>query len=109
VSICSDSWAASEALQVARTMSPLVQQFQKALNDISTRHTVGLYLVLGHSGVRGNEIANKLARDVSVPKFVGPEPSLGVSRQNIRREIKHWMDNQHLARWRDLGSTQRQA
>jgi hypothetical protein len=40
--------------------------------------------------------------------FVGPEPSLGVSRQNIRRKIKRWMDNQHLARWRGLGSIQRQ-
>ena len=39
----------------------------------------------GHSGVRGNEITDKLAREVSVQKFVGPEPSLGVFRQNIRR------------------------
>lgn len=28
-------------------------------------------------GVRGNEIAVKLARDGSVRKFVGPQPSLG--------------------------------
>jgi hypothetical protein len=41
--------------------------------------------------------------------LVGPEPSLGVSRQNIRRKIKWWMDNQHLARWQDFGSSQRQA
>ena len=32
---------------------------------------------------------------------------MGVSRQNIRRKIKRWMDNQHLARWQSLGSTQR--
>jgi hypothetical protein len=32
----------------------------------------------------------------SVQKIVGPEPSLGVFRQNIRRKIKYWMDNQHL-------------
>jgi hypothetical protein len=29
------------------------------------------------NGVRGNEIADKLARDGSVKKFVGPEPFLG--------------------------------
>jgi len=46
----------------------------------------------------------------SVQKTVGPEPSLGVSRQNInRRKIKHWMDNQHLTRWQGLSSTMRQA
>jgi hypothetical protein len=33
-SICSDSQAALKALQAAKTMFPLVQQCQKALNDI---------------------------------------------------------------------------
>jgi len=45
----------------------------------------------------------------SVQKFVGPEPFLGVSRQNIRRKIKRWIDNQHLVMWRGPCSTQRQA
>jgi len=38
----------------------MVQQCQQALNDISTRHAVGLYWVPGHAGVRGNEINDKL-------------------------------------------------
>jgi len=64
----------------------------KALHDISTWHTVGLYWVPGHAGVRGNEIADKTARDGSVQTFVGPEPSLGVSRQNIKNKIKIWVE-----------------
>ena len=80
VSICSDSQAALQTLQAAKTTSPLVRQCQEALNDISTRHTVGLYWVPGHAGVRGNEIADKLARGGSIKKFIGPQPSLGVSR-----------------------------
>jgi len=32
---------------------------------------------LGHAGVRGNGIADKLANDGSVQRFVGPEPFLG--------------------------------
>ena len=47
---------------------------------------VGLYWVPGHAGMRGNEIADKLARDGSVQRFVGPEPFSGDSRQNIRRK-----------------------
>ena len=75
----------------------------------TTRHSVGLYWVPGHAGVRGNEIADKLTRDGSVQRFVGPEPFLGVSRQNIRRNLKRWMENQHLVLWRGPCSTQRQA
>jgi len=59
--------------------------------------------------VRGNEITNKLARSGSVQQFVGPEPFLGVSRQNIRRKMKRWMEKQHLALWRGFCNTQRQA
>jgi len=32
-------------------------------------------------------------------RFFVPEPFLGVSRQNIRRKIKCWMENQHLVLW----------
>ena len=108
LSICSDSQEALKALQETTRMSPLVQQCQKALNYISTWHTKGLYWVPGHTGVRGNKIADKLARDSSVQKFVGPEPSLVVSRQNIRK-IRCWLDNQNWAKWQGLGNTQRQA
>jgi hypothetical protein len=79
------------------------------LNDISTRHAIGLYWVPGHAGVRGNEIADELARGGSAVQFVGPEPALGVSRQDIRRRIRRWLVNQHGVWWRGLGNTQRQA
>ena len=44
--------------------------------------------------LRDKVIPDKFAKDGSVQKFVGPEPSLGDSRQNIRK-IRHWLDNQH--------------
>ena len=56
-----------------------------------------------------NEIADELARVGSAQQFVGPEPLLGVSRQNIRRKMKWWIENKHLALWRGPCSTQRQA
>jgi len=77
--------------------------------DISARHAVGLFWVPGHAGVRGNEIADELARDGSAQRFVGPEPVLGVSRQNIRRKMKRWIENKHLALWPGPCSIQRQA
>jgi hypothetical protein len=66
------------------------------------------FFVPGHAGVRGNEIPDLFARDGSTLKFVGPEPALGDSRQDIRRRIRRWLVNQHWVWWRDLGNTQRQ-
>ena len=79
------------------------------LNDISIWHAVGLFCVPGHARGRRNEIADKLARDGSAQRFVGPGPFLGVSRQNIKRKVKCWVKNQHLALWCGPSSTQRQA
>jgi hypothetical protein len=59
--------------------------------------------------VRGNEIADELARDGSAQRFVGPEPVLGVSRQNNRRKMRRWIEKKHLALWCGPCSTQRQA
>ena len=44
---------------------------------------VELYWVPGHAGLRGNEIADELARGGFVLGFLGPEPALGVSRRDI--------------------------
>ena len=53
-------------------------------------------------------MADKLARDGSVQQFA-PEPFLGVSRQNIRRKMKSWIEKQHLVLWCGPCSTQSQA
>jgi hypothetical protein len=70
---------------------------------------VGRFWVPGHSGVRGNEIGSGYAREGTVHQFVGPELALLVSRQNIRKKIKRWMDRQHMVMCLGLTSTQKQA
>jgi hypothetical protein len=104
VSICSDSQAALKALQAVR-VSLLVEQCQKALNDISTWHVVGMYWVPGHAGIRDNEIANVLSRGNPALRFSEPELALGISRQDIRR-IRCWLVNQHWVWWQGPGNTQ---
>jgi ribonuclease HI len=47
--------------------------------------------VPGHSVVCGNGIADELAREGSDHQFVGSEPILGLSRQNVRLRIKGWL------------------
>jgi ribonuclease HI len=94
-SICSDSLAALNALEAVRTTYPLVHQCQEVLNDIPTRHAVGLYWVPGHAGVQGNETADGLARSDSASGYVRLEPALGVSLRDIRSKINRWLGNQH--------------
>jgi len=88
VSMSCDSQVALMALQVGKTTSPLVQQCQIALNDISTQHSVGLLWVPGHSRVCRNEITNKLAKERTVHQFVGRELALQVCRQNMRKKYE---------------------
>jgi len=88
VSICSDSQAALKALQATKTTSPLVRQCQNTLNYISNRHTVGLYWVPGHAGVRGNKIANRLATVGSFQNLSDMSHPWGVSINNKKKENK---------------------
>jgi hypothetical protein len=99
ISICSDSPAALKALWAATTMSPLVWQCPRELNDISTHHSVGPFGISEHSGIRRNEIAQELTRDGSVHQSVGPELVSGISGQNIKKKIKCWLVNQHMSTW----------
>jgi hypothetical protein len=41
--------------------------------------------------------------------FLGLQPALGVSRQDIKNKLSRWLVNQHWTSWRGLGDTQRQA
>ena len=83
--------------------------YRDHLHLVPTRHTVGLLLGPWICWGKRTRIASKLALGDSGQKIVGPEPSLGVSRQNIRNKIIGWVDNQHLAMWRGPASTQIQA
>jgi hypothetical protein len=59
---------------------------------------VGLFWVSRHPGICGKETADELAREGSVHQFVGMEPAMGVSRQNVKKKNNCWLGNQHMAK-----------
>lgn len=51
-------------------------------------HCLGIFWVLGHSEIRGNEIAIELTKEGSIHQLVGPMLALGILRQNIMKKSK---------------------
>ncbi|KAJ8972490.1 hypothetical protein NQ317_010307 [Molorchus minor] len=78
IQICLDSRAALLAIESSKVKSRLVLECKKTLNDLASRNKVILTWVPGNSGVRGNEEADRLAREESAMHPIGPEPILGV-------------------------------
>ncbi|VEN63036.1 unnamed protein product [Callosobruchus maculatus] len=109
ITICSDSQAAIQALSAWKITSGLVLECRRALDDISAKHKVSLMWVPGHAGVKGNEMADHLARMGSGNSFVGPEPALGLSANLVRKTTGEWIQNQHSLRWNNISGHLRQA
>ncbi|KAJ8946694.1 hypothetical protein NQ318_006951 [Aromia moschata] len=78
IQICTDSQAALMAIESSKVKSRLILDCKKILNDLASCNRVILTWVPGHSGVPGNEEADRLARLGSIGYPIGPEPILGV-------------------------------
>jgi hypothetical protein len=80
---------ALKSLEAAKTTSPLVQQCQKVLNNMSSQQPVGLFWAPPtHFRVHGNEIADKFPRQGTVHRFAGPELALGVPKAAYKKKGK---------------------
>ena len=109
-SICSNSQAALKALQAAKTTSPLVRQCQKVLDMTSLPGMLWGYIgSLGMLECEGMKSPTNSQGVALLSSSLYLSLSWGVSRQNIRRKLKCWMGNQHLALWHGTCNTQRQA
>ncbi|KAJ8949103.1 hypothetical protein NQ317_006990 [Molorchus minor] len=63
IQICSESQAAWLAIESSKVKSRLALECKMTLNDLASRNQVTLTWVPGHSGVRGNVKADRLARE----------------------------------------------
>ena len=102
ITIFTDSQAAIRALHQVEVKSALVRDCLGAVNLLGEENRVTVAWVPGHTGIKGNEVADQLAKAGSQSAFFGPEPVVGISTTVCRSLIRKWIERQHLQRWRDL-------
>ena len=75
--------------------SGLVLDCIRTLNKLGRLNRVVLVWVPGHVGVRGNKMADELARKGSEHAMCGPEPCIGT----IKNAIKENANQRHTSEW----------
>ncbi|KAJ8913107.1 hypothetical protein NQ315_000564 [Exocentrus adspersus] len=88
IKIFSDSQAALKALSSYRCTSKAVWNCQQTLSRVGRTNRLTLVWIPGHVGLKGNEVADSLARRGAALEFIGPEPVLGLSYSTARSVIR---------------------
>ncbi|KAJ8914040.1 hypothetical protein NQ315_017559 [Exocentrus adspersus] len=108
IAIYSDSQAALKAIGSMQVCSRLVWDCVKALQELGSRNKLTLAWVPGHKGHKGNEEADRLAREGAGRALIRPESFCGIAKTHVRASIDEWMDGKSREWWRKLPQ-QRQA
>lgn len=97
--IYSDSQAALRALQSCTIKSKLVWNCLQLIKKLGTHNKVTLEWVPGHNGIKGNELADRLAKEGADSRFVGPEPYFGIPKCHIRKAVQQWEEQEKSSYW----------
>ena len=95
-----DSQGAIAALGKLQSTDKSVLECKRLLNKLTTlENEVTLNWIPGHSGQRGNEIADALARRGSSNIDEGQEPRTPVSQCVLQDTIEKWRKEEHMKTW----------
>ena len=89
-SICTDSRAAILAINGRIDNHPEITTIRKNLNKINKTRTCNIVWIPGHSGIPGNEAADRLAKEYSLQPFNFSNPS----KSTLKRKTNDYTINQ---------------
>ncbi|XP_031781100.1 uncharacterized protein LOC116416495 [Nasonia vitripennis] len=102
--ICSYSKSALQARDSFATKSRLVWDCVQTLNRLALKASVTLLWVPGHNGVKGNMIADDLAKLGAKSDLIGPEPAVRLCQSLIKGEIRQWASNETNRIWEEIAT-----
>ncbi len=91
ITICTDSQAAAAILAASGTKSLPAADCIEKLTAQSQVNQVTITWVLGQSGTRQNETADRLAREGVRTRTIDPEPFIPLSLSRFKSQIRNWM------------------
>ncbi|XP_021965805.1 uncharacterized protein LOC110861000 [Folsomia candida] len=94
-----DSQGAIKALTSPWPVSSLTSEAIEMLNHIGETKKVTLHWIPSHHGFEGNEVADLLAKEGTLTGYLGPQPSIPLSRSTVISSIVNWARLQHIKSW----------
>jgi len=99
ITIYSDSQSGILALTANFIFCKTVKSCRDRLLDLSRDNEVTIQWIPGHAGLTGNELADARAREASETPFIGPQPSICIPLQTVKRRVKEIEVAQHKTHW----------
>ena len=73
----------------------LVWECFEALNKLAEDNQVTILWIPGHRGIKGNEIADRLAKLATIHNSTGLEPVIGISNRVDTEDISKFLTAKH--------------
>ena len=102
ITILTDSQAALKALKGYTVNHKCVLSCIETLNTLGLEKRITIGWIPGHTGVQGNEIADKLAKQGAATPLEGPEPGMGITHSFLKRHLKNIVIEETNKHWINL-------